>query len=319
MHLFNIKRLLALLSVTSVMLLGQPLLSSPAFALACDKLVTDPAGDAANTATGGDEENVENLDIISGGIIAENADTITTEIKVKNLSADIPPNGQSINWYFLWTFGEADYWTRARVDLTTAGEAVYSYGTFNQAGTRTTIEATTGSFNPGPNGTIQVVAPKEGVGSPSAGTSLTNTYADASIGQGFGLTLLEIVDRAPDGEAYGTDYPMGTSCDDGGGGDLTSPKPRLSFGDMTPKIGKTIRAFTKLKVCKGHKRTKIQLQRRVKTSFKTIATKRLDRQCKAQFKVVANFKRATFRSYWKKQDDDHASSASKPKTIVTHK
>lgn len=289
-------------------------------AAACDELFQDPKGDAANTAPGGDEENVENLDIISGGIAHETATHFTTQIKIANLTMDFPSNANaSINWYFQWTYDGVDYFSRARIDSLATDTPVYSFGTF-EAPRYVAIDATTGSFNAGENGTVQVDVPLEAVGAPAPGSAmLTNIHAVTSIGQGIpgGSQIVSQVDRGPDGEEFGTDYPLG-NCQSGGGG-VKSPGVRLKVRDKTPERGDTIRARASLKDCPGHGGTKIQLQRKKKGEFVRVATKKLNQKCKARFKIDTDFKRAVFRSKWPKQDADHRSGVSKKVVIKTHR
>lgn len=307
--------------LTLVLLVGASFAAAPqSAAIACDQLFTDPEGDASNTAPGGDEENVPNLDIISGGIAHETATHFTTQIKVKNLSMDFPPNANaSINWYFQWTFDGVDYFSRTRVDSIPGNTAVYSFGTYEPP-RYVTIDATTGSFNPGENGTVQVDVPLEAVGAPLPGTAmLTQVYAVASIGQGIpgASQLVTRVDRGPDGEAYGTDYPLG-NCQGTGGG-LRSPRARLRVKDETPERGSMVAATAWLKECPGHAGTKIQLQRKKGGEFKTIASKKLNLRCRARFKIEANFRFAIFRSKWPKQDADHRAGLSRNVSVKTHR
>lgn len=295
---------------------------SPSAAVACDKLFVAPKGDANNTAPGGDEENVENLDIISGGIAKETPPTsFTTQIQVANLSKDLPPNAtSSINWFFHWTYNDVVYFSRARINNFVSDDPVYSFGTYAEP-QYTTIDATTGSFNEGPNGTVQVDVPIEAVGAPPEGTTLTNIYATSTIGQGVptGPGVSFAIDRGPKGEdTYGENFVTG-KCEDTGGTPTASPGVKLRFNDTTPKRGDVIRARASLKVCPGHAGTKIQLQRKKSGSFRTIKTKKLNSKCKARFRVEASFRRATFRSFWKKQDADHKSGASKLVRIRSHR
>ena len=80
-----------------------------------------------------------------------------------------------------------------------------------------------------------------------------------------------------------------------------------------------MRAKTSLRDCPGHARTKIKLQRKKGAAFKTIATKKLNKRCKASFRVKASFRKRTFRAVWPKQDDDHSKGRSKPVTVRTHR
>ena len=290
----------------------------------CGKSFTSGEGDAPNTATGGDDENVDNLDIIAGGINADDGTTLKVAVGVKNLDKTFPSNATSLNWYFQWTYADVMYFGRASVPISTQ-EPSYTYGTYNPT-TRayTSSGSTEGAFNEGPGGTVEIHVPYETAGAPPAGDKLTQVYAVTYLGQGVpgGPTSLPQIDRGPKAEeSYGTDHTVGSCAATGGGGGgttLASPRAGLGFNDKTPKRGSTVTATANLKVCGDHATTKIQLQRKVGGRFKKIAAKTLGSTCRAKFKVVANFKSAVFRSYWPKQDDDHRAGQSKPITVTTH-
>lgn len=302
-------------------------MASPAgAAYECAKSFTSGEGDAPNTATGGDEENVDNLDVIAGGINADDATTLKVAIGVKELTKAIPDNATSVNWYFHFSYADVNYFGRAAVNLAAPDDVSYTYGTYAAPRYTATGDAE-GTFNEGPGGTVEIHIPYEGVGAPAPGETLTNVYAVTSVGQGVpgGPTTLAQVDRGPKTEeTYGTDYVVG-SCpgsgdpgEGGGGTTLASPRAGLGFNDKTPKRGSTVTATANLKVCGDHASTKIELQRKVGGRFKKIAAKTLGSTCRAKFKVVADFKSAVFRSYWPKQDDDHRAGQSKPVTVTTH-
>ena len=161
--------------------------------------------------------------------------------------------------------------------------------------------------------------PKVDVGEPAAGTALTNIYAQTYVGQGVpGVgSVVSPVDRGPkEEETYGTDYVVGDCIGDGGGTtEPVSPLPKLKAKTTRPKYGTRMRAVASLGVCDGHARTNIELQRKVGSSFRKIATKKLGRKCNTTFRIKAAFKKATFRSYWPQQDEDHGAAGSKPVTI----
>lgn len=316
------------LLATTVLVMSFVFAIAPAAGAAyeCGRSLTAPPDDAPNTATGGDEENVDNLDIIAGGINADDGTTLKVAIGVKDLTMDLPPNATAISWYFQWTYADVNYFGRATVSASSPGTVTYAYGVYDASTSRYTSSGTTeGTFNTGPGGTVEVHVPYEGVGAPPAGETLTQVYATTFIGQGAGVTLLTDVDRGPkEAETYGTDHTVGACAadgDDDGGDDgttLASPKAGLGFNDRTPKRGETITATARLKVCGDHAGTTIELQRKAGGKFKKVASKTLGPTCKAKFKVVATFKSATFRSYWPKQDDDHKAGQSKPVTVTTH-
>lgn len=102
------------------------------------------------------------------------------------------------------------------------------------------------------------------------------------------------------------------------GGKLPSPGARIKFSDPTPAKGEATVATAWLKTCNGHQKTKIQLQRKQGSKFKRIAQKKMSNTCRATFEIRAKFDKATFRSFWPKQDADHRAGKSRPKTVRTH-
>ena len=106
-----------------------------------------------------------------------------------------------------------------------------------------------------------------------------------------------------------------------GGGGSQLPGPRLVAGvsDRTPRFGTTITFRTRLRVCKGHSGTNVELQRKKSGGFVTIAQKKLNRRCRARIRVPAEFREATFRAVWPKQHDDHRRGRSGKITIRTHR
>ncbi|MFN2594898.1 MAG: hypothetical protein ABR579_08440 [Actinomycetota bacterium] len=101
-------------------------------------------------------------------------------------------------------------------------------------------------------------------------------------------------------------------------GNPKSPRATIRFSDLTPKRGHAVTATAGIKRCTGNQRTKIQLQRKKGKAFKKVAQKKLNKKCKATFKVATDFHKATFRSYWPKQNPAYRSGASKPQTVTTH-
>lgn len=315
------RRRLGHLSLVAVSLLVGSLFTSSSSALgaACGELLTAPAGDAPNSATGGNGANLDQLDVTSAGIVAEDSENFVVEIHVKELSAEIPPNGQSVNWFFKWTYGDVIYYARARMDVASQPNVAYTIGTYNaEADTHPATGTTSGTFNEGTNGFVQVKVPIEVVGGPTRGSALTNVYANTYLGQGVpGAGTFTQIDRGPKGpDAYGGDYTMGTCI---GASGAVSPGPRVRFSDTSPKFGTTVRAVASLRVCGNHAGKTIQLQRKTSAGFKKVAAKRLSDTCKATFKVDAVFKKAVFRSYWPKQDADHGTASSVPVTVQTHR
>lgn len=71
--------------------------------------------------------------------------------------------------------------------------------------------------------------------------------------------------------------------------------------------------------CGGdHPNSRIKLKRQVGSSMVEVDTKRLDDNCRQNFRVRANFKRAVFQAAWPKQDEDHQTGKSRRKLASTH-
>jgi hypothetical protein len=100
---------------------------------------------------------------------------------------------------------------------------------------------------------------------------------------------------------------------------LPGPRVRLGTNDSTPKKGETIKFRTSLRRCKGHGGTNIDLIRKMsgEDAFVKLATKKLNGSCSAVFKHKITFRgKATYRTIWEKQDEDHRRGNSRP-VVVT--
>ena len=315
------RKLLATFALTALCASMLVLTASPAgAAFECGKSLTTPSGDTPNEATGGEGENMDNLDIVSAGVVLDDGKNLRVGMALKDLSWTFPANATSLNWYFQWTYADVSYYARASVSPATPTAPTYQYGTYDPTTSAysRTGDAMGGSFMMGKNGQVEIEIPYEGVGA-SAGQTLTQVFAKTYVGQGVpgGPTTLVDADRGPKAEEnFGANYKLG-SCS-GGGTTLAAPKAGLGFDDKTPKRGQEIVATANLKVCGAHAGTKIQLQRKVGGSFKKIASKTLGSTCRAKFTVKADFKSAVFRSFWAKQDDNHRAGRSTPIEVTTH-
>lgn len=98
---------------------------------------------------------------------------------------------------------------------------------------------------------------------------------------------------------------------------LPGPLVRLRASDETAREGQVVTFFTRLARCAGHQGTNIQLKKKMDGHYETIATTKLDTECRAQFKQVAKARRADYRTWWPKQDDDHRRGKAEPVTINT--
>jgi hypothetical protein len=105
----------------------------------------------------------------------------------------------------------------------------------------------------------------------------------------------------------------------GGGEDIPGPRVRLGTNDSTPKKGERIRFRTSLRRCQGHAGTNIVLYKKApgQDSFRKIGAKKLNNACGAVFRHRVTWKgKATFRSVWPKQHDDHRRGQSRPLEVT---
>lgn len=101
---------------------------------------------------------------------------------------------------------------------------------------------------------------------------------------------------------------------------LPGPRVRLGTNDTTPKKGDRIRFRTGLRRCAGHEGTDIVLYRKRpgQDAFSKIGTKRLNDNCATVFRHRVDWKgKATFRSVWPKQDEDHRRGQSRPLEVTS--
>src|SRR3989440_2773776 len=137
--------------------------------------VVDYVGDAPNNYPGGDGSNIDNLDVVNAFFGTPSSSDLQVTMTIKDLVAPPPPvNLVSAFWTVYWSFGGTTYYAQA----TSNGPVVtYSDGTFS-GGNFNPTNAITGSFNPGPNGTIVFTVPRADVGSPADGATLASPFAD---------------------------------------------------------------------------------------------------------------------------------------------
>jgi len=173
--------------------------------------VVDYVGDAPNNYPGGDGSNIDNLDVVNAFFGTPSSSDLQVTMTIKNLAAPPPPaNLVSAFWTVYWSFGGTTYYAQA----TSNGPVVtYSDGTFS-GGNFNTTNVITGSFNPGPNGTIVFTVPRADVGSPANGETLSGPFADTHGSftvMGTGVYYTSAADRAPD-SGYGANYVVGQVC-----------------------------------------------------------------------------------------------------------
>jgi hypothetical protein len=189
---------------------------------ACPIVYTDAINDAPNTATGGNSQNVDQLDIVSGSYGNNTPSSFMARIQVKNLSKTVPSNGTAVSWRTHWTFGATNYWAGALVDGAT-GATSFQGGTYtvNPTTGATTYSGQTnvtptGSFVLGPNGYIDITIPLANLGNPGTSATLTNTFGATFINLTVGGSgSLARIDRAPDQfnpPAYGSNFSRSDAC-----------------------------------------------------------------------------------------------------------
>jgi hypothetical protein len=195
---------------------GRPLTPPPSFKLnPCGPAFVDPVGDdnylGAQTSNSFRGQNPQ-MDAVKGSAaLSSDGKFLVTTLTVKNLSKTIvKPTGQSNEYYFLWSYLGVQWFSHASVDQT--GAVTYTDGQVNgqtysdRSGPDPfSLAIDTGSFNPGPNGTVVVKVPLSAVGNPRRGQVLRqlagSTYVIAGV-------LLEPVDNT----APQYDYMLGQTC-----------------------------------------------------------------------------------------------------------
>src|SRR5438094_745264 len=173
--------------------------------------VVDYVGDAPNNYPGGDGSNIDNLDVVNAFFGTPSSSDVQVTLTIKDLVAPPPPvNLVSAFWTVYWTFSGTTYFAQA----TSNGAVVtYSDGTFS-GGNFNTTNVITGSFNPGPDGTIVFTVPRADVGSPADGATLSSPFADSHGSvtiHGCGVYYTSAADRAPD-SGFGANYVVGQVC-----------------------------------------------------------------------------------------------------------
>jgi hypothetical protein len=176
-------------------------------------VVTDNVGDAINPAPGG-QGPTDEADITAISFSADNqVTTITTTTTIANLSSTPSPGNGFTIYRVVWLAPNGKtYATEAQVS---PGDVVtYGWGEYDSAGDSfpNSTNTTTGTFNPGVNGTITVDVPASGVGQPTipiyddsgATPAVRNPYGIVFAGEGAagaGLaTWLRPMERAPDSD-----------------------------------------------------------------------------------------------------------------------
>jgi hypothetical protein len=201
----------------------------------CGPLFTNPSGsDDLGGSLGLDPAGVfkgqnPQLNIVAGSMkLSADAKSLAVTLTLNNLSKQLPPGGQANEYYMYWSFGNTKYFTNVEVDAT--GNVTYSDGTNGTAGRSYRSSADTGSFVPGPRGTVTVNAPILFIGKPKAGEVLSSPNAETRELEGAAAQGIVLpVDTA----AAQYDYQMGQVCSAGTNTTPVTP-PVVPIGNQLP-------------------------------------------------------------------------------------
>jgi hypothetical protein len=227
------------LSVAAMGTAAAPLQSVSAQTTGCTPLWTDGAPDASVSPTGATTVGAtqqDQLDIVSGSL-ADNGTQLTTTLTLKNLNTTVPTGAQANEYYFIFPSGHngtgsTTYYTNAEVS---ALGITYGYGTFDSTTGFSGVGTASGTFNPGPDGTVTVTVPFGSVGGPSGTLPASAISGETDVLRGSpdvgGLTSQVDQDTAT------SDYAVG-SCSSGtatpppaGGGSVTTgPQAFENYG-----------------------------------------------------------------------------------------
>jgi hypothetical protein len=167
----------------------------------CGPLWTDSSSDASVTAIGQQDQ----LDIVSGGI-SDNSSALQTTLTLKNLDTTIPAGATANEYYLVFAVGSTSYFTNAEVS---ALGITYTYGTFSPTTGFSGVGSASGTFTPGPNGTVVVTVPLSDVGGPSGTLAASGIFGETDTLVGAPDVGGELVTADNDPATY--DYAMG-SC-----------------------------------------------------------------------------------------------------------
>lgn len=138
-----------------------------------------------------------NADLLAGWVDTETADQFLLHIQLSGTGA-AATLGTAYVWSFKLTRGATDYDATVRLNGLTSGGPV---GPLDGALTVSGVASSASIAE----GVISIVVLKSAVGNPAAGDLLTKLFVTAE-GLAFGQDASVVSDRAPDGDAFGTDY-----------------------------------------------------------------------------------------------------------------
>jgi pseudomonalisin len=185
-----------------------PPTSIPPALNACAPLWTaPPGGDSFLGQTGANPQ----LALIKGTIIVSpDGKNLVTTLIVQNLTKQVPPPGAANEYYFVWAFKNARYFSVVQVD--SAGTVTFGDGSVqgNLYQNRRGSGTDTGQFNPGPNGTVVVNVPMSAVGNPVLGDILASPTGQTKVLVGVPQVGGFIEPAHQGGPQY--DYKVGETC-----------------------------------------------------------------------------------------------------------
>ncbi len=139
-------------------------------------------------------------------------------LKVTDLSATVPTGATAEDWYATWSYGGTTYFAQAQLGATPGAAVTYDDGTVTTTGGTSTYQAAhtvTGTFTPGPDGTVTISVPLGDVGNPPAGTVLAGpagaTFTEEGVPPtpaGLGEASLQHVDSG----GPTAPYTVGRTC-----------------------------------------------------------------------------------------------------------
>jgi hypothetical protein len=202
-------------------------------------VIIDGTGDAHNPAPGG-QGPTDQADI-TGVSFSADATTLTTTMKIANLTTIPSPGNTFTSYYVIWTSSDGvQYGTEVDVGGDPAVTISYFWGHYDAANNRLAdFNSVTGTFNMGANGTLTVPVPRNMIGNPTIPISNPNgtpavrhPFAFTIAGEGAlgaGTTWISMMDRAPNSDlGFGQNWAV---C---GPPPLASVVSRKRHGSLTP-------------------------------------------------------------------------------------
>lgn len=191
-----------------------PAPTGPTSVCSGNPLYTDPAGDAVNPtgAPNTAAASTDSVDITSTSAAATSPSNVDVTMQLVNLQKTPPPGTTDEYYYVTWTGPDGKQYAVEQAEPEPPGAEMYYVGQFDtQTNQMTTQTPITGSFNPGPGGTIVWNVPRADIGNPTIPISTTSStkpaftqpYSLTIVGEGSatagGLVFVQPADRAPNG------------------------------------------------------------------------------------------------------------------------